>query len=260
MPIDDLDSRHRLSVRSYASTTLAHQHDFHQVILPCKGLLELQCGPHTGEAAQHCAALVAAGETHTFSAPGENAFWVLDIQPEEQHQRLFDKALSSPFVALPPHFQQQLIFAEHNSQLADNPLIQHHWVQLILASIDAHHAGGANTLDKRLHQALRTMEQQLHRPQHVEEIAKQVHLSSSQLHRLFRQHLHCSPQRWLVERRMQRAADQLFAGYSPAQTALQCGYADQSSFGKAFKRFYGAAPARWLTLQSGEPRTKKTRR
>ena len=67
-------------------------------------------------------------------------------------------------------------------------------------------------------------------------------ISERQLQRLFRQHLHCTPSRWL--RILQcRLAKQLIAqGYSNKAAAAELKFSSESHFCREFKKVFGTSP------------------
>ncbi len=67
-----------------------------------------------------------------------------------------------------------------------------------------------------------------------------------QLSRDFRELFGTSPYRYLTLRRLDKARAMLLDGNSPAQTAASCGFADQSHFGRLFKKSVGLTPKAWL--------------
>lgn len=253
----------RLSRRSYSGTCHSHQHDFHQLILPRRGRLELQYGNHGGEAIAEQGALIPAGEAHAFSSTGDNAFWVIDVVATEQNQALFDLTKHSPFFRLNRSIQTQLDFADRRGPLLEHAEVQHLWSSSLVLSLQTQNHMQDGTQHVRLRQALALMQTRVQHFFDVHELATDVHMSATQLHRLFKQHLHTTPQRWMNTLRMQLAPQLLVIGVELSQVGLQCGFADQSSFGKAFKRFHGLPPALWLKEKTqhlpttGKPETRK---
>ena len=78
----------------------------------------------------------------------------------------------------------------------------------------------------------------------LEDFANLCHRSLSSFKRDFRKHYDASPGRWLLARRLERAAVQLKtsdAGVS--QIAFDCGFEDLSHFSKAFKKQHGVSPS-----------------
>tara|TARA_R110000868_G_scaffold53744_1_gene168478 strand:+ start:3969 stop:4799 length:831 start_codon:yes stop_codon:yes gene_type:complete len=66
-----------------------------------------------------------------------------------------------------------------------------------------------------------------------------------QLSRDFRRLHGTSPYRYLVMRRLDAARDRLARGDSVAQTALACGFNDQSHMTRHFRAAHGLSPRRW---------------
>ncbi len=74
-------------------------------------------------------------------------------------------------------------------------------------------------------------------------IAAEIGVPVHELVRGFRNHLGCSPGDYLRSKRMEKARDLLLHSDTPlAELALAVGYADQSSFTKAFTRLSGCSP------------------
>lgn len=59
-----------------------------------------------------------------------------------------------------------------------------------------------------------------------------------------------SPHAYLVRLRLRTARRLLIQGLSPSQVAAQTGFADQSHFGRWFRRAYGVPPAAWQSLST----------
>lgn len=74
-----------------------------------------------------------------------------------------------------------------------------------------------------------------------------------QLSRDFRVLLGTSPYRYLQCRRLERASQLLRSGLGMAAAAHEAGFADQSHFGRVFKRTFGTTPLTWH--RSGQTRT-----
>lgn len=74
-----------------------------------------------------------------------------------------------------------------------------------------------------------------------------------QLSRDFRALLGTSPYRYLQCRRLERAGQLLRSGLGIAAAAHEAGFADQSHFGRIFRRTFGTTPLTWY--RSGQART-----
>lgn len=67
-----------------------------------------------------------------------------------------------------------------------------------------------------------------------------------QLCRDFRKFFGTSPHRYLLARRLDLGRRLMSAGRTAAEAAQACGFADQSHFGRTFKKTFGLTPNRWL--------------
>jgi len=78
----------------------------------------------------------------------------------------------------------------------------------------------------------------------VAQIARELGLERSYFCHLFRERVGCSPQQYLVQLRLRKAAELIAVhGYSPGQAAASSGYRDIVNFSRMFKRRYGVAPS-----------------
>ncbi|NRP71415.1 hypothetical protein ILFOPFJJ_02301 [Ensifer psoraleae] len=72
------------------------------------------------------------------------------------------------------------------------------------------------------------------------------------LNRDFRRLFGTSPYRYLVQRRLEAVKTDLRRGISPAEAALDAGFADQAHMSRHFKKAFGLSPGRWLRM-AGTP-------
>ncbi|MBV4495898.1 AraC family transcriptional regulator [Pseudomonas sp. SWRI12] len=79
----------------------------------------------------------------------------------------------------------------------------------------------------------------------LEDICTAAQLSPSYLSRAFKRHYGMTPHAFLVNRRIQFARRQLREGKLIADVALDCGFADQAHFQRAFKQHLAATPGQY---------------
>lgn len=83
----------------------------------------------------------------------------------------------------------------------------------------------------------------------IGQIAKDFGLHPTHFARAFRTFAGCTPGDLLRARRLEKAAELLLKGnVSLAEIALDCGFADQPQFTKAFRRMYGTTPGSYRRL------------
>lgn len=79
----------------------------------------------------------------------------------------------------------------------------------------------------------------------VEDIAAKMNLDRRYLTRLFKASIGMTVQEYLISVRMEEAKRRLSLGFSVAETAALCGYADVCNFSKMFKKRFGTSPGHW---------------
>ena len=79
---------------------------------------------------------------------------------------------------------------------------------------------------------------------HTREIAVHLFVSESYLIRLFGRELHQTPKKYMTEKRLLLAQRYLQSGEAATAVAVQCGFADYTSFYRNYKAYFGYAPTR----------------
>lgn len=76
----------------------------------------------------------------------------------------------------------------------------------------------------------------------IEIIAKKYNKTSFQLVRAFKSHTGLTPIAYLTLLRLNKSKDLLASGNSLVETAMECGFFDQSHFSNNFKKYFGVTP------------------
>ena len=85
----------------------------------------------------------------------------------------------------------------------------------------------------------------------VKRIADYLGLDRSYFSTIFKKHIGCSPQQYILHFRLEKAAELIaLYGYSPSEAALSAGYTDIYNFSRMFKRKFGVSPRNYKKLQS----------
>lgn len=87
------------------------------------------------------------------------------------------------------------------------------------------------------------MEKSLTEPMQVEELTASIGLSRRQVERLFRNELRCSPARYYLKLRLERAQLLLVQSTMPVvEVAIACGFVSASHFSKCYRETFGCSP------------------
>lgn len=122
-----------------------------------------------------------------------------------------------------------------------------------LASLVARHAAGgvprppsgASAAMNVVARARELLEDEFARNVTLDELAAVAGVNAFTLLRAFRRRYGLPPHAYQLQVRLRRARALLRAGETTAQAALLAGFADQSHFGRHFRRTFGVTPARY---------------
>lgn len=237
------------SIRNYQSNKTKHAHDdFHQIIVPIKGDLELEVDSKQGIVTGRTIGIVLLGEKHTFSAPKENSFIVLDINKEdlgEQWDMIWNQATKTPFITMS---QALLCLSEYASYCIERESGNHLlevWQNLFLQTLLSDLDNDLNNLPDRLKKVMNHIEHNFGHQLSNADMADISCLSPSHFHQVFQKNIGISPQQYLTKKRLNAAKKLILNGCSLAHVADEVGFADQSTFGRAFKKSFDISPSRW---------------
>lgn len=238
------DPKHLLlDLRSYDSETDSHSHNYHQLVLPIQGTLNLEIGSQGDVLEKQQAAIIAAGKSHGFSGSAENCFVVADIPPTlaPELERL------PAFITLSPALASYVLFLNLQLQSSNahtcNQATQRQML-LLLIQLLFEQVGAPINLDRRLTAARHYLEKNYAQKITLERVANQSGISTRQLRDLFRRDLGMTPQQYLIEIRMQKAWRLLEAGQLSVQQAADAvGYNNLAAFSDRFRKHFDIPPS-----------------
>ncbi len=233
----------RIDIRRYQGEVAQHRHEYHQVVMPYEGTLEIAVGRESGRVAGSMGAFVPAGCQHAFLARQPNAFIVLDVPAGGRAQAL-DQGQVPPFFAIDRRVHGLLEYMRaFDSRTRLPPASQQAWSTLLLDSL-AGHGCRANRNELVVQRAMSFMRRRLADPIRVADIAQAAGVSPRRLHDAFLAQRETTPHAWLTASRLD-AAERMLAdpALSIADIALRSGHADQSALTRAMRRERDATPA-----------------
>lgn len=99
---------------------------------------------------------------------------------------------------------------------------------------------------ERVHAALKWFQTHLPQNPRLEDVAHAIGLSSSQLRRLFQEHMDASPKKIFDQLRFQYALELMSDPNCKLSTVSEaCGFDSASAFSRAFKHKFGTSPDKW---------------
>jgi transcriptional regulator GlxA family with amidase domain len=106
------------------------------------------------------------------------------------------------------------------------------------------------TSQPKLLEIVALMEANIEEPLELEELAAITGISRRQLERLFLKHLHCSPSRYYLTRRINRARQLLRqTSMMIIEVATACGFISTPHFSKCYRGFFGVPPSSERTIE-----------
>ncbi len=229
-----------LDIRSYQPHAHIHQHDYHQLVLPVAGQLQMQVGHREGLVSNQQIALIAAGEDHGFHADGHNRFIVADI-PDRLAPQL---ARLPAFMPLDPVLSQYIHFLHLQLSLPGSAQLdsQPQMLQLLLQLLHER-TGEPRQLDPRIAAARHYLDQHYAQSISLATLARVASLSPRQLSELFHRQFAMTPQQYQTDKRM-RHAHQLLCNttLSVQRIADQVGYQSLAAFSNRFRKHFGQPP------------------
>ncbi len=237
--------RMSLSIRSYRGRERPHAHEFHQIVLPVVGAMEVQVGDALGAIAAESGALIVSGTPHQGTVSGENRFVVFEV-PRDAFlpESIVASASAAPFFAIDGSLDHlaRYVSSEAASGLLEDRLARH--ASALLADSIARKFSVRSEHSRPILRALAMIEARYAEPLSVAALAREAGIGVSRFHATFRRETGDTPADRLAATRLDRAEDLLReTRLSIAEIALAVGFSDQSALTRSFRRRRGTTPA-----------------
>lgn len=237
-----------LSLKSYTTELDSHAHGYHQLVFPLEGIMEIDVNKQLGQVKDYVGVAIGKSQEHAFSCSHNNRFLIVDMDDEtSNHSRYYQNywnfMIGQPFFVFDESIRSFCHYLAHElSYHRLDKLKSHYAIELLLTSLVNRKINMVN-YSTEFQRVVEAIEHNLNQPITIGEIALNAHMSVSKLHRLFKNELGLKPREYLIKRRMEKAAELLVSSKaSVSDVAQYTGYQDQSSFSRAFTRYWGASP------------------
>jgi len=233
-----------LSIRSYRGRESVHAHEFHQVVLPVLGAMDVKVGSAAGVIDARSGLVVVGGTPHAGCVVGENRFVVFDVPRESiLPEGIVARASASPFFAIDEPLDHLARYVSSEAGMGKLDIAaSHHAMALLARSI-------GRQFRRREHgtgpipRTLEVIDARYAEPLTVPELARLAGLGVSRFYERFRRETGRTPADWIAAIRLERAADLLRDTDLPiADIALAVGFSDQSALTRSFRRRQGTTP------------------
>ena len=188
--------------------------------------------------------MIMPGEVTYYEADKHEPWQYLWMAFEGETAKRLDQ-LESPVGSLPRAMFDELIVAGNNS-FSEWGGMTEEYIAAILHRMIAEifvHRPPHNQHARRAETYIRT---RYNDPAlSVEEIAAALSIDRHHLARLFKARYGMTMKEYIINTRINRAAELLRVGHSVTESALLCGYSDLPNFSKRFRRAYGVSPRQY---------------
>jgi AraC-like DNA-binding protein len=239
-----------LALRSYSGQVELHDHDFHQLVLPQSGSMDIEVDGRGGKVDWSQGVVIPAGARHAFLAQKTNTFLVLDVPATTfggpKNVDLSTRLLAGKrFFPVRPEIRHLLEYASRSAPLlTSSPQVAESWSTLLLSSLTLPPGIIPEHGQFTLARALAYIESHLDSRLSAMEIARVAGTSERRLYVLFARHLKSTPFAHIATLRLNRAIDLLCeTALSITEIAHRVGYADQSALTHALKKNRDLTPA-----------------
>ncbi len=232
----------QIDLRSYDTEQCSHSHDYAQLVLPVKGILELEIGNSSGIIGSEKGAFITSGERHSFSGKEDNLFVVIDLS-----EPYFSTTSLPSFIPLNPVIKKFLQFTHYYLINGANDSFSHSLINNLLFNLLRQPV--LSSQDTFVLKAKSWIDLHFAEPISIAKLAQQCHLSVSQLQRRFKKNTGCRLAEYWRYKRLDHSKFLLSTSLLTIESiAFAVGYEHVSAFSRSFNNAFGHYPSQWREL------------
>lgn len=227
----------KITVRTYNKYSKGHSHQYHQIVIPTKGYIDLVLNGDDFTVAYGDCIIIKSGCYHEFKAREDFRFLVIDIfeLPE------FLTHIKSSIIRLDESANTFVQYIEKQLELDSIDELEESILSLLFAILAKQDLG--NKIDSRIKKVIQFINQDLSKSYSIEDLSAVACLSHTQFKVVFQRSMGLTPFRYLTKLRMENARVLLNNTDLPISIISEkVGFASQSSFTRCFSNYFSQSP------------------
>lgn len=229
-----------LSIRSYSTKPTNHSHNFNQLVLPLRGVINIRVGDFNGRIAPGECVVVKSNEEHLFTADIQARFVVADMQ------NLPDNINSSECIvfAINHSLRCYLTFIESQLENKVNKKLEESMFEMFLSLLQEQPL--LAKLDNRIGTVISFIEENMTEPLQIKKLAELACLSETQFKKVFKEQTNMTVMKYVTKLRMEKAQALLtHTDYPLPIIGEKVGYQEPSAFSRKFSQYFGLSPIKF---------------
>ncbi len=232
--------KNSLSIRSYTKQLHSHSHEYHQIVLPFNGHIELEVEEYKGKVSVGEAIVIKAMELHSFKASEEAKFIVADMM---NLPSTFTSSSIRKFSASEP-LHSFIQYIEKQLQASITAVIEKQLFELFFELLSIEPRIGR--IDRRIENAIALIHDNLSLNHSIAELAEVSCLGQTQFKKLFKDCTGMSASHYITKVKMEKARALLsHTDFPITRIALEVGYKDSTAFTRRFTQLFSQPPSKF---------------
>ncbi|KXF81098.1 helix-turn-helix domain-containing protein [Enterovibrio coralii] len=229
-----------LSIRAYTKQKQKHTHNFHQLVLPIQGAIDIELLDFSDTVSIGECVVIKSGVEHHFNADDAARFIVVDLESLPEHISQSDFVL----FAISPPLLSFLYFVEKQLEFKVDDALETSLFKLFYLLLEQQEISAV--MDSRIRKAQAHILENIAEDLSIDALSRIACLSPTQFKKRFKETVGNTVHQFITQQRMEKAKALLVHTDLPVQiVAERVGYLDLSAFSRRFSKAFGVPPSRW---------------